>query len=106
MAEEFSGDIIERETLFRLIKDFKSDLYKAAVQFALEDKRLGGKAVISTEVLDDFRRRIDEIIKFSGTNRQELKADLEKWEERLEAGAKEAINTFMQHLFHPTGMEE
>lgn len=105
MFKEFSGDIVEREAFSRTIKDFKSDLYKASVEFALEDRRLGGKAVISTVVLDNFKRRLEEIIKYSGISRDELKADLEKWKKQFERGAAAAIDIFMQHIFIPTGME-
>lgn len=105
MIKEFSGDIVEKETFFRTIKDFKSDVYKAAVGFALEDRRLGGKATISTKVLDNFRRRLEEITKYSGLSRDELKADLEKWKDQFEKGAAAAIDVFIQHIFHPTGME-
>ena len=106
MSSEHSGNHWEREAMFRLLRDYKTALYEAGAKFYLDDQRRRGEGVVSTDALNNLKRRLDEIIQFSGKTRDELKTVLDEWKKGLEPNARKGVETYLEHLFPPTGLEK
>lgn len=106
MNWEQSDNHLEKEAEFRLFRDYRTALYEAGAKFYLDEQRRGGEAILPNEVLNNLKGRLDEIIKFSGKTRDELKASLDEWKKGLEPKAQKGVETYLEHLFPPTGLEK